>query len=73
MDDLTYLISTIPVCRDKISTRPAGTDLTLILHVKIKFCPGKAGQSSTWHLVRFVYIFFEFFFVSMLFYKTENP
>ena len=37
----------IPVCRDEILPRPAGTDLTLRLHVKIKFCPGKAGQFST--------------------------
>ena len=34
----------IPVCRDEISPRPAGTDLTLRLHVEIKFRPGKAGQ-----------------------------
>ena len=44
----------IPVCWDKISTRPAGIDFTLRLHVEIKFCPGKAGQFSTWHLLRFV-------------------
>ena len=41
----------IPVCRDEISPRPAGTDLTLRLHVEIKFRPGKAGQLSTWHLL----------------------
>ena len=40
----------IPVCRDEISTRPAGTDFTLRLHVEIKFRPGKAGHFSTWHL-----------------------
>ena len=34
----------IPVYRDEISPRPAGTDLTLRLHVEIKFRPGKAGQ-----------------------------
>ena len=34
----------IPVCLDEISPRPAGTDLTLRLHVEIKFRPGKAGQ-----------------------------
>ena len=34
----------IPVCWDEISPRPAGTDLTLRLHVEIKFRPGKAGQ-----------------------------
>ena len=49
-----------PVCRDEISPRPAGTDLTLRLHVEIKFRPGKAGQLSTWHLFRFVCNFFEF-------------
>ena len=34
----------IPVYRDEISPRPAETDLTLRLHVEIKFRPGKAGQ-----------------------------
>ena len=33
----------IPACRDEISTRPAETDFTLRLHVKITFCPGRAG------------------------------
>ena len=33
--------------RNEISTRPAGTDFTLQLHVEIKFCPGKAGQFPT--------------------------
>ena len=33
----------IPACRDEISTRPAKTDFTLQLHVKIKFRPGEAG------------------------------
>ena len=37
----------IPVLRDEISPGPAGADLTLRLHVKIKFHPGKAGQFST--------------------------
>ena len=37
----------IPVCRDEISTRPAGTDFTLRLHGKTKFHPDKAGQFST--------------------------
>ena len=55
----------IPACRDEISTRPAETDFTLRLHVEIKFRPGKAGQFSTWYLIRFPYIFFGFFFVSM--------
>ena len=63
----------IPVCRDEISPRPAGTDLTLRLHVEIKFRPGKAGQFSTWHLFRFVCNFFEFFFVNMSVYEIENP
>ena len=62
----------IRACRDEISTRPAETDFTLQLHVEIKFCPGKAGQFSTWYLIRFVCIFFGFFFVSMPFYKTED-
>ena len=45
----------IPVCRDEISPRPAGTDLTLRLHVvEIKFRSGRAEQFSTWHLFRFV-------------------
>ena len=30
----------IPVCQDEISPRQAGTDLTLPLHVEIKFRPG---------------------------------
>ena len=38
----------IPVCRDEISARPAGTEFSLLLHVEIKFRPGKAGQFSTW-------------------------
>ena len=63
----------IPVCRHEISPRPAGTDLTLRLHVEIKFRPGKAGQFSTWHLFRFVCNFFEFFFVNMSVYEIENP
>ena len=62
----------IPVFRDEISTCPAGTDFTLRLHVEMKFCPGKAGQFFTWHLFRFVCIFFEFFFVRMSVYKVEN-
>ena len=63
----------IPVCRDEISLRPAGTDFTLRLHVEIKFRPGKERQFSTWHLLRFVCIFFEFFFVVMSVYEIENP
>ena len=31
----------IPVCRDEISHRPAGPDLTLRLHVEIKFVPAR--------------------------------
>ena len=50
----------IPVWRDEISLRPAGTDLTLRLHVEIKFRPGKAGQFSTWHLFRFYAISLNF-------------
>ena len=63
----------IPVCRDEISPRPAGTELTLRLPVEIKFRPGKAGQLSTRHLFRFVCHFFEFFFVNMSVYEIENP
>ena len=48
----------VPVSRDEISTRPAGTDFTLRLHASIKFHPGRAGQFSTWYLFRFVQIFF---------------
>ena len=62
----------ILACRDEISTRPDKTDFTLRLHVEIKFCPGKAGQFSTWYLVRLACILFGFFFVSMSFYKTED-
>ena len=62
-----YMIS---ACRDEISTRPAETDFTLWLHVKIKFRPGKAGQFSTWYLISFACIFFGFFFISMSFYKA---
>ena len=63
----------IPVGRDEISPHPAGMDLTLRLHVEIKFRPGKAGQFSTWHLFRFVCNFFEFFFVNMSVYEIEKP
>ena len=37
----------IPVCRDEISTRPAGTDFTLRLDVEIKLRLGKAEQFSS--------------------------
>ena len=60
----------IPACRDEILTRPAETDFTP--HVEIKFRPGKAGQFSTWNLIKFACIFFGFFFVSRSFYKTED-
>ena len=64
----------ILACRDEISTHPAESDFTLLrLNVEIKFRPGKAGQFSTWYLIRFACIFFGFFFVSMSFYKTEDP
>ena len=63
----------IPVYRDEISARPAGTDFTLRLHVKIKFRPGKAGQFSTWSQFRFACIFFELFSVSMSVCGIENP
>ena len=63
---------TIPVCRDEILTRAAGTDLTLPLHVQFEFCTGKVGQFSTWYLFRFSWIFYQFFFVSMPVYEIEN-
>ena len=47
-----------PVCRDEISTRPAGADFSLRLHRETKFHPGKVEQFSTWFLFRFVYIYF---------------
>ena len=62
----------ILACQDEISTRPAETDFTLALHVEIKFRPGKAGQFSTWYLIKFACIFFFFFFVSMSFYKIKD-
>ena len=55
----------IPAFRNEISIRLAKTDFTLQLHVEIKFRPGKAGQFSTWYLIRIAYLFFGFFFVSM--------
>ena len=58
--------------QDEISPRPAGTDLRVRLRVEVKFRPDKAGQFSIWHLFRFVYNFFEFFFVTMSVYETEN-
>ena len=62
----------IPVCRNEISTRPAGAYFTLRLHVEIKFQHGKAGQFSTCYLFRFPGTFFEFFckHVSL---QIENP
>ena len=63
----------ILVCRDEISPCPARTDLTLRLHVEIKFCPYTAGQFSTWYLFRFVCNFFEVFFVTISVYEIENP
>ena len=62
----------IPVCRDETSPRPAGTDITLRLHVEIKFRSGKAGQFSTWHLFRFVCNFFEFFFVNKILRRAKT-
>ena len=53
-----YMIS---VSWDEIPIRPAGTDFTLPSRVEIKFRLRKAGQFSTWHLLGFVCIFFEFF------------
>ena len=47
----------IPVCQDKISTYPAGTDFTLRLHGEIKFHPGKVEQFSTWYLHKFYFNF----------------
>ena len=44
----------IPVSLDEISTSSVGTDFTLRLHGEIKFHPGKAGQFSTWYLLKFV-------------------
>ena len=63
----------IPVCWDEISSRPAGTNLTIRLHEEIKFCRSKAGEFSTWHFLRFVCNFFPFFFVIMWVYEIENP
>ena len=62
----------IPASRYEISTRPAKTDFTLQLHVNIKFRSDKAGQFSTWYLIRLACVFFGFFFVSMSFYKTAD-
>ena len=62
----------IPASRDEISTRPAETDFTLRLHVEIKFRPEKERQFSTCYLIKLACIFFGFFFVSMLFYKTQD-
>ena len=62
----------VPVLRDEILTRPAGTGFTVQLHVEIKFGPGKAGQFSTWYLFRFACIFFEFFFVRTSIIKNGN-
>ena len=62
----------IPACRDENWTRPAETEITLRLHVEIKFRPDQAGQFSTRYLIRFACIFFGFFFASMSFYKTED-
>ena len=50
----------IPACQDEISTRPAETNFTPRLYEEIKFCPGKAGQFSTWYLIRFPCVLFEF-------------
>ena len=42
----------ILICRNEISTRPAGTDFSLQLHGEIKFHPGKVRQVSTWYLFK---------------------
>ena len=55
---IKVLITWSRICRDEISTRPAGTDFTLRLHRGIKLSPGKTGQFSTWYLHKCVYIFF---------------
>ena len=54
-------------------TRSSWENLIPRLHGQIKFCPGKAGQFSTWHLFRFVCSFFEFFFVILSVYEIKNP
>ena len=48
----------IPVCRDEISIRSAGTNFTIRVYAEIKYHPGKTEQFFTWYLFRFVYIFF---------------
>ena len=48
----------MPVCQDKTTTHPAGTDFTIRLYGGTKFHTSKAGQFLTWYLFRFVYIFF---------------
>ena len=50
----------ISACHDEILTRPAEADFTLQLHVEIEFRPGKAGQFSTLHWIRFASIFVGF-------------
>ena len=49
------------VCRDEISTRPAGADFTLRLHREIKFHPSKAEQFSTWFYLDLYNFFFSNF------------
>ena len=71
-DGLERIVALKELCRDEISTRPAEKDFTIRLHVEIKFRPGKAGQFSTWDLIKFECIFFGFFFVSILFNKIED-
>ena len=46
----------IPVGWDKILTSPAWADFILGLHREIKLHPGKAGQFSSLHLFKLVYI-----------------
>ena len=67
------MLSPTKVKLDEISTRPARTGFTLLLHVEIKFCPSKAGQFSTKYLFRFACIFFKFFLISISVYDVENP
>ena len=62
----------ISVCRDEISTRPAGAYFTLRLHVEIKFHHGKAEQFSTCYFLDLQALSLNFFckHVSL---GIENP
>ena len=63
----------IPVSRGEISTCPARTDFILLLHIEIKFHPGKAGQFSAGICLNMYAFLFIFFCKHVLTHQAPTP